>query len=394
VAQADPMQDLLKQLKAEVQARKDAERATADLTKELRAEADTARKAATALGLVSGAMSSLGSGKVASLGTGLGSLVSHFQGFGKLEGAGAKAGSVLNMIGAGKQALGSLAGIVKSVGSVASVAGLALGGVGAAVGGLTGSLTAPLDAIKSTVDAISQFVQLANPGVFLQFTRAMDDAMAVLGGMLTPVLEGLTVYVRTYADALARLGPVLQPLFDEFGQLFADMALIGAQMLEAYAPLIQLLADGLIPVIRKLAEGFAFVEGAIIQLVNTFTSLLGLTSRFDKGKNSQGAAVRGIHTGSVDDFAKRQFEKMIEGAFSSGKGKTPQQVNEEILKALERGKELMGNLTRAIEALVQWLRERGKDVERGQAVGEGATRGIGGSAFDQFLNWMRAHTLG
>lgn len=54
---------------------------------------------------------------------------------------------------------------------------------------------------------VASFVRLANPGVYVQFNRAVEDLYGVIGRALTPVLQNATVIVQKLADYMNALGP-------------------------------------------------------------------------------------------------------------------------------------------------------------------------------------------
>jgi hypothetical protein len=312
-----------------------------------------------ALNTIAGIMSNLGGGRIAQAGTQLSSLTNNIQKLG-VKGGDGKVGAGLAALGAGKQlagnALGAVGGAMKSLAGVAGLAGTALGPMGAMLGGMTHQLTAPIDAIKGLVDSISGFVSLANPGVVQQFTYAMTDLMAVVGGMLTPVMQGLTVYTRAIGDSFAKLTPVLQPLFDAFGQFFADYAVMAANVIEAWAPFIQLLTDTMIPVINALGKGMAVWNGILVEILNTISEFFGLSSRFDPDKTGKGAAVRATAVNSVEGFANAAFAKSIQGIFAGGQGKNPEQQRDEIKKAILEGKQIVQDIKAAVEKVAEWVK--------------------------------------
>lgn len=50
--------------------------------------------------------------------------------------------------------------------------------------------------------AMLRFVEKANPAAAFQFNRALDDLAGTIGQVLAPVLSGVTVLIRAYADGL------------------------------------------------------------------------------------------------------------------------------------------------------------------------------------------------
>ncbi len=363
---ASPADEMLEQLKKQTEL----------LEKLIPKESGKGGGGGNAINTIAGIMSNLGSGRIAQAGTQLSSLTNNIQKLG-VKGGDGKVGAGLAALGAGKQlagnALGAMGGVIKSVAGVAGLATSALGPMGAVLGGVTGALTAPIDAIKSMVDSIVGFVSLANPGVVQQFTYAMNDLMGVVGGMLTPVMQGLTVVTRTFGDTFAKLTPVLQPLFDAYAQYLADYAVIIGTVIEAMAPFIQLLADGMIPILKVVSEGIARLAGFMIELFNTISELLGLDSRFDPSKTGKGAAVRQTAVNSVEGFANAAFAKSIQGIFAGGQGKDPTTQRAEIKASIESGKQAIVELKNTVQGIFDWLKDKhGKIQNAREQVRSGA----------------------
>lgn len=324
-------------------------------------------KGGNAVNMVAGVMSNLGTGRIANAGTALSSLTNNIQKLGDKGGSG-KVGAALGALGAGKQlasnAMGAMGGVMKGMGkaiggvvSIASMAAGPIGMVGAALGGVMGPLTGVVDSIKGLFDSITSFVSLANPGAIIQFTFAMNDLMAVIGGMLTPVMQGLTIYARAAGDSFAKLAPVLQPLFDKFGQWLADSVMMTQGFIEAFAPLLQIAIDGVIPMLEHMAKAMAFLNGILIEVLNTISEMLGLSSRFDPNAEGKGAARRQTSVQSVEGFANAAFAKSIQGIFAGGQGKNPESQRDDIKKAIEEGREIVREIRTSVKEVADWVRD-------------------------------------
>src|SRR5262245_23219950 len=101
--------------------------------------------------------------------------------------------------------LSNLGQAIQKVGSAATNATSTLSGLGSA---LTPQLTAPLEVTKGIAGAITPLVQLANPASLFMFNRALDNFQAIIGQMVTPVLQGLTLYLEKFGDVMAGMMPV------------------------------------------------------------------------------------------------------------------------------------------------------------------------------------------
>ena len=65
------------------------------------------------------------------------------------------------------------------------------------------------------------------------------------------MLQGLSSYLQVMGDTMARLMPVLQPLFDQLAQSLVNAAVGVAGIIEAMAPFIQLITDGFVWGVEK-----------------------------------------------------------------------------------------------------------------------------------------------
>lgn len=226
--------------------------------------------------------------------------------------------------------------------------------------GLTDSLTklllGPLKNVQAIGQSIAPFVALFNPAIVIQFELALRDTMAVMGQMLVPVLQGVTNFVRKFGDALVGLTPVFQPLFDEIGQFISSFAAGLVPMIKAAAPLLEALSDALASFLRILAQGIAFVVGAVTQLLNIITSLFGLTSRFKEG-SSTNFAFRPTRVQGVRQFAESVFESSARNIYSRGtSSKKPEELLAEIKAAMAAGKAVIDKIAGFVEEVAKWVR--------------------------------------
>lgn len=240
----------------------------------------------------------------------------------------------------------------------------ALGAVTGLASSLTGGLLGPLEAVTGMVDTIGKLVGLFNPGIVTQFQLALNDTMAVLGAMLIPVLQGATDYVRTFGDGLAKLMPVLQPLFDTIGQFITNYAVGLIPIIEASAPFIQLFADTLAELLKILSRGVAFLQGVVAELIDTLAALFGLdSSRFKADATSRGFAARQTKVTGVEQFARDVFASTAKNIYArQGGGKKPEQLLEEIKGAMEAGRELVRTISTNVGLILAILQAGAKPV--------------------------------
>lgn len=248
---------------------------------------------------------------------------------------------------------------------------------------VTTAIALPLKMFREMGSALAEFVELVNPVAVLQWNLALRDATGVIGNILTPVLEGVTIAMRAFGDVMAKLQPVLQPLFNQFGEMIAEYGQIFAEVILAAAPLIQLLSDEFTEELKMLAVGFAFVEGAVIELYKAVAAFFGLKSRANPNATSNNTAIRNASVDSVEGFANSVFKTSLKNLFGGEGGKKPEEVNMEILAAIQSGQKLIQDLVdtakgvaKDVSAIVDWVTTKAGQV--GDAVGAVAGGGLGG----------------
>lgn len=229
---------------------------------------------------------------------------------------------------------------------------------------LTTFLLAPIKSVQALGAAISPLVALFNPAYVIQFELALRDTMAVLGQMLVPVLEGITIYIQKFGDALVGLTPVFQPLFDEIGQLITSIASMLVPMAKAAAPVLQGLAEVLGRFLKILAQGVAFFTGVVIGLLNVITKMFGLTSNFKEGSSSN-FAFRPTKVQSVEQFSNDVFESSARNIYSRGtEAKKPEALLAEIKDAMENGRKLVEKIEKHVSAILAWFKRRGQEIDK------------------------------
>lgn len=244
--------------------------------------------------------------------------------------------------------LAQLGAAIQKVGSSAAHATSTLSSLSTS---LTQQLMAPLEVIKGVAGAIGPLVQLANPGAVWHFTRALNDLQAVIGQMVTPVLQGLTKYLVIMGDTLAGLTPVLQPLFDQLAQSLVNAAVGVAQIIQAMAPFTTLIVDRLVVGIKKASEGLAFFHGVIVEIINTMALVLGLqNNRFNPGAKAKGSAVYQPTVSGIEEFANRQFAESLKGINQNrGQGKKPEEFIPEIAAAIKDGQQVVKDIYKELK---------------------------------------------
>lgn len=241
---------------------------------------------------------------------------------------------------------------------LAKAAGTAMESVTRLTESLTKLLTAPLDQVKAMANVIGPLVAAFNPGIVTQFALALHDTHAVIGAMLTPVLQGATIYVRKFGDLLAGMIPVLAPLTEKIGQFIADFGTGFTKVIAAAAPVIQVLTDALGWLLDKLTIGIGLFAGAVTELLTLLTSALGLTSRFNPGAQSTGFGTRQTRVQSVQQASDDVFASSARNIYARDSGvKSPQQASEELAKAFEEGRQAIKDLTTKLKEAKDWLNQ-------------------------------------
>jgi hypothetical protein len=278
------------------------------------------------------------SGSAASFGKAVASLAGSSKG-----GGGANVAA-----GAGAGAAGGLA---KSLGGLAEVAGP----VGLAIAGVVAGLGLAYEAFNKLTDTVVGFVGKANPVYVQRWQFALDDAQAVIGQKLVPVLDLMTEGVRLVGDTLATILPSASDVKDALSPIAEALKDVRSE------------AATLAPVIRQLiSTGLGTLKIALQVAtlpLRAFAALLrglGVIGE-DKLTSSVGAAARPASFGGVEDYVKKTYES----AFSAGAGKEV-----ELPKVLSK-------LEIAIDKLLIWLQRAGQGADAGKKVLAGA-----GSALD------------
>jgi hypothetical protein len=248
---------------------------------------------------------------------------------------------------------------------------------------ITSGLLAPMNAVKGLADAISPLVAKANPAVIWHFTRALDNFQAIIGQQLTPVMQGVTIWLEKMGDTMAGFTPVLQPLFDQIGQSLSDLAVILRECMIAVAPFVEVLADGLTKALKEITAMMVRHGAMWIAIVKEIAKALGFeTSRFDRNRKAKGAAAYTPEVSGVEDFARKQFQQSLMSIFKErGDGKKPEDNLTKIAKDMAVAVAVVKDIRKKVIAIAGVFATAG--AESNQAAGA-AAGGIGGAAADFF----------
>lgn len=196
---------------------------------------------------------------------------------------------------------GNLGGAVAQIGPAIG----SLGGSLAKMGGIAAAVPASIVAVGA---AIQGLVNKANPGAAFQFNRALDDLAATFGQILTPILQGITVFVRDFADGLQGLKPAFAPLMQGIGGMIAALGPLLQSFMQLAGPAFQavgyLIANIVVPAFKLLADGLREIVKVAMDAISFITA--GLISFDDyESKSSVGAAIRPAAYSGIEDIGKR-----------------------------------------------------------------------------------------
>lgn len=258
---------------------------------------------------------------------------------------------------------------------------IAVNAIGTLASTISHGLLAPLAPIQQLFQSIGPLVKLFNPGIVTQFQLALNDTMAVIGSALVPVLQGMTIYVRKFGDALAGLLPALQPFFDGVAQFIANFATSFVPIIEAAAPFIAIFGQALADLMQHFSKAMALVHGIIAELINLIADLFGVRGLggFNKDAKSTGFAARQTKVSGVEQFARDVFASTAKNIYArQGEGKTPTALLQEIKDAMAGGKQLVQEIRDWVKKIYEWFAQKAKIAE--DIAAERAAGGTGGKA--------------
>lgn len=147
----------------------------------------------------------------------------------------------------------ALADMAPTLDGIAAAAAAAQRGLAAFITGMEGVL-------ESLGQQFTKFVSLSSPSTVIRFNLALRDTQAVIGQILTPVVERFTQIIRKLGDALASLS---DPTKSMLGGLAAGSGLAGVFTALAAAASVLVRTLGGIPV------AIATVVGAVLGVATT-----------------------------------------------------------------------------------------------------------------------------
>lgn len=234
---------------------------------------------------------------------------------------------------------------------------------------LTAGMNLFAAATSGTINQIERFVEKANPAAAFRFNRALDDLAATMGQILTPVLDGITHYIRAFADSLQGLRPAYEKFMEGVKQIIDALIPLTQAIMELFGPALQamgyLIQNIVVPAVRMLSDvliGFVEVAKGIIEVLSA-----GMIEFDDyKSKSSVGAAVRPAAYGKIEDIGKRTtLAALNQGNIDPNKetARNTARTNtllEKLIDKLPGGKEARGFVGEKID----WVKRQARSAKK------------------------------
>jgi hypothetical protein len=230
-------------------------------------------------------------------------------------------------------------------------------------GKMVKGLTAAIGAIKQFAGPIEDLVRLANPARTTRFTMALEDAYAVIGRMLIPVLDSLTGAARKVGDFYAGVEPVIGPVMEKVGEFIERFATRVAEMAQKNAPALEMMADLLLKVGDAAIQAADLLMTAIdrmphLRLARGLAEAAGYGGKADFTRSSFNAAIRPAQFVG----AKNTADEAIKNALTlAATGKQAAKPPEKTLESIES----------QLEKFFSWAMGGGGKDAKGKAEGPG-----------------------
>jgi hypothetical protein len=157
-------------------------------------------------------------------------------------------------------------------------------GVATAAEYATKNLVGGAEALKGIGASLNKYVKITSPATSIRFERASLQLDANLGRVFTPMLDGVSKAIGTFAQQIANASPVLIPVFRNLGEAIAQFVKEAGPMMLTMVKSIGEVVTGIIRFCEKIAK-----------LANS----LGLSPTLAKQSNA-GIALGGTISGSSD----------------------------------------------------------------------------------------------
>lgn len=226
-----------------------------------------------------------------------------------------------------------------NIGSGMAQLGRSIGAIGGSVLKTVGVALAAPAAILAIGMAIQGLVAKANPAAAFQFNLALSDLAGTMGQILTPVLRGITVFIRAFADGLQGLRPALDPIMQGLGDTIRALAPLMQSLMQMAGPALQTLGlfitEIVVPAIRQLADTLNEFFQQAMRAAETLTGGLLNFSDF-KAKSSFGAAIRPAQYSSIEEIGKRTTLAALNQSDRDNVPRKIDRTNDLLAKILEK----------------------------------------------------------
>lgn len=269
--------------------------------------------------------------------------------------------------------IGSMLGAVGDIGASMKRFGDALGPVGIGLSVMGGAIEGITKQVSEFLNTAVALAAKAQPGVVRRFQIALDDAAAVIGHRMVPLVELMTEVVRGIGDILQTVLPSTK----EFRAALAPLREAFADIKEALTPVAFILKDFLILGLKLLAEQLRLAALGVKILLAPLQGLARLTGM--ELESSVGAAARQVKFTNPESYAKEVY------AAAAGSGADP----------AKQTASNTGNMVRLLEEIRDGIRAL-PGGEAAAAVGGtvGAAAAKAGAAAAHYLGFGEGSLIG
>ena len=228
---------------------------------------------------------------------------------------------LLSSIVGGPGVLGQAGGVVGGAvaGAPGAIAGGAVGrgleAVPGIIGGVVGALAEVPVVLLNIKDELVGFAAKASPAVFSTWTKALDDAEAVIGQAFIPVLELMRDGVRMAGDTLANFLPNMTEVRGALEEFRAEFDAAGSELRSVLAELGPQVREFFIDGLRELSHWLAIATRAVVMMGERLRQYFGGGAAAKAGgeaggelpglRTSFGAAARPAAMEGIEEYERK-----------------------------------------------------------------------------------------
>lgn len=200
------------------------------------------------------------------------------------------------------------------------------------------ALAAPIDTVKQLGDALSRFVQFANPGAVKMFTYHVENAFATIGNILEPIFQALMRTAQRVGDTFAKLKPAFEPAVRAVEEIIDMVTTRFVDLAETFAPAIEMIGTaflGFVTILKTVQEPITFLIRKFNELRRMVYDFLGIPTGFDE-EGKADIAIRQPQYSSTEDIQKELARNsLMDSLGQGGQPKTTEGLLEIIIKKLD-----------------------------------------------------------